>query len=129
MRLIDQFSAPSIEVLLNSTWVITLLLGIIWTLLRIMRRPSAAYKSMVWNLSMKAVLFVPILFACLPVIRSLKPVYVNKTEQIVEPVPANTKAPTLRATPMPIQQEQSQQVPVELPHGVKLGKYLWLISR
>ena len=49
MRLIDQFSAPAIEVLLNSTWVITLLLGIIWILLRIMHRPSAAYKSMVWN--------------------------------------------------------------------------------
>lgn len=129
MRLIDQLSLPALGILLNSTWVVTLLLGTICALLRVMRRPSAAFRSMVWNLSLKAVL-LSILLVCLPAFWNLMPIHINGVEPVNQLTQVISKAPVPYASPSPIPQEQSQQAPVtvEMRRGLEVRNSVWLLS-
>jgi len=56
----------ALGLLVNASWAGTLLLGIIWTLVWIFRRASAAFRSLVWNFGVSAALILPFLLFFMP---------------------------------------------------------------
>jgi beta-lactamase regulating signal transducer with metallopeptidase domain len=56
----------ALGLLVNASWSVTLLLGIVWTLVWIFRRASAAFRSLVWNFGVSAALILPFLLFFMP---------------------------------------------------------------
>ena len=71
----DSLPARLFELLVNASFVVTLLVGLIWIPLRSRKGLSAAFRSMIWTATLVAILGLPVLFAIVPPSLRLGPLH------------------------------------------------------
>ena len=102
----DRFFLHLLEALINASFEVTLLTGLAWIVLRLIRPLSAASRSFVWAATLGGALIIPLSFSILPPVWSLESIAVNNS---AAPGPApDLPASVVREIPVTRSHEQSQ---------------------